>query len=186
VSAGRQYPVGYHLAGRWVTIRLDHEVLHLLDADRAVLRSLPNPLTAADLRRIRDARKPSPFCPPQSPSVLTTQHVMQLLSRPLHGWRNTGRPQSRLVMRSRSELVRVAVSLCIPRITPGVLEALVSTSGATVPTSIQKPVNVSRLTRAPLDFDRRDSRAAFIQPGDGTLRSASARRRRPAKSSREG
>ncbi len=58
--AGRQHPVGYHLAGRRVTARLDHGVLHLLDTDRTVLRSLPNPLTAADLHRIRDARPAGP------------------------------------------------------------------------------------------------------------------------------
>ncbi|MEU5940093.1 hypothetical protein ABZ807_13045 [Micromonospora sp. NPDC047548] len=39
--AGRQHPVGYHLAGRRITARLDHRVLHILDADRTLLRSLP-------------------------------------------------------------------------------------------------------------------------------------------------
>jgi hypothetical protein len=58
--AGRQHPVGYHLAGQRVTARLHHGVLHLLDADRRVLRSLPNPLTPADLRRLRDARPGGP------------------------------------------------------------------------------------------------------------------------------
>ncbi|MFC4017072.1 integrase core domain-containing protein [Micromonospora sp. GCM10011542] len=41
--AGRQHPVGYHFAGRRVTVRLDRGVLHLLDTDRTLLRSLPNP-----------------------------------------------------------------------------------------------------------------------------------------------
>jgi hypothetical protein len=58
--AGRQHPVGYHLAGRRVTVRLNHGVLHLLDTDRTILRSLPNPLTTAELRRIRDARPAGP------------------------------------------------------------------------------------------------------------------------------
>jgi hypothetical protein len=58
--AGRQHPVGYHLAGRRVTARLDHGVLHLLDTDRAALRSLPNPLTATERARIRDARPAGP------------------------------------------------------------------------------------------------------------------------------
>jgi hypothetical protein len=58
--AGRQHPVGYHLTGRRVTARLDHGVLHLLDHDRTVLRTLPNPLSAADLARIRDARPAGP------------------------------------------------------------------------------------------------------------------------------
>jgi hypothetical protein len=64
--AGRQHPVGYHLAGRRVTARLDHGVLHLLDSDRTVLRSLPNPLTPADLARLRDAR---PGGPPPTPTT---------------------------------------------------------------------------------------------------------------------
>ena len=65
--AGRQHPVGYHLAGRRVIARLDHGVLHLLDQDRTVLRSLPNPLSAADLARLRDARPAGPApTPPTS------------------------------------------------------------------------------------------------------------------------
>ncbi|WP_231934891.1 integrase core domain-containing protein [Micromonospora viridifaciens] len=63
--AGRQHPIGYHLAGRRVTIRLDRGVLHLLDADRTLLRSLPNPLTPQEQARIRDAR---PAGPPPTPT----------------------------------------------------------------------------------------------------------------------
>ena len=63
--AGRQHLVGYHLAGRRVIARLDHGVLHLLDLDRTLLRSLPNPLTAAELKHIRGARPagPAPIAP---------------------------------------------------------------------------------------------------------------------------
>jgi hypothetical protein len=57
---GRQHPVGFHLAGRRVTVRVDHGVLHLLGPDRTALRSLPNPLTTAELARIRDARPAGP------------------------------------------------------------------------------------------------------------------------------
>lgn len=64
--AGRQHPLGYHLAGPRVTVRLDHGVLHLLDADRRMLRSLPNPFTPADLARLRDARPGGP--PPTPPA----------------------------------------------------------------------------------------------------------------------
>ncbi|MEU9829332.1 hypothetical protein AB0D81_29845 [Micromonospora chersina] len=63
--AGRQHPIGYHLAGRRITARLDHGVLHILDADRTLLRSLPNPLTRTDLARLRDAR---PAGPPPAPT----------------------------------------------------------------------------------------------------------------------
>jgi hypothetical protein len=58
--AGRQHPVGFHLAGRRVTVRVDHGVLHLLGEDRIVLRSLPNPLTAVEVSGIRDARPGGP------------------------------------------------------------------------------------------------------------------------------
>jgi transposase InsO family protein len=58
--AGRQHPVGYHLAGRRVIVRLDHNVLHLLDTDRTLLRSLPNPLTPAQVARIPNARPAGP------------------------------------------------------------------------------------------------------------------------------
>ncbi len=73
--AGRQHPVGYHLAGRRVTARLDHGVLHLLDTDRTVLRSLPNPLTAADLRRIRDARPAGPAPAPATGLLRVARRV---------------------------------------------------------------------------------------------------------------
>ncbi|WP_373688230.1 IS481 family transposase [Actinoplanes aureus] len=67
--AGRQHPVGFHLAGRRVTARLDHGVLHLLGPDRTVLRSLPNPLSAAEAARIRDARPGGP-APAPTPAPL--------------------------------------------------------------------------------------------------------------------
>jgi hypothetical protein len=63
--AGRQHPVGYHFAGRRVTVRLDHGLLQLIQ-DGVLLRSLPNPLTPADLARLRDARPAGP--PPQPPA----------------------------------------------------------------------------------------------------------------------
>jgi hypothetical protein len=62
--AGRQRPVGYHFAGRRVTVRIDRGLLQLV-ADGVLLRSLPNPLTAAELARIRDAR---PAGPPPTPA----------------------------------------------------------------------------------------------------------------------
>jgi transposase InsO family protein len=64
--AGRQHPVGYHFAGRRVTVRIDRGVLQLV-ADGTLLRSLPNPLTPADLARIRDARPAgrAPVPPPE-------------------------------------------------------------------------------------------------------------------------
>ena len=63
--AGRQYPVGFHFAGRRVTVRIDRGVLQLV-ADGVLLRSLPNPLTPAEIVRIRDAR---PAGPPPVPAA---------------------------------------------------------------------------------------------------------------------
>lgn len=57
--AGRQRSVGYHFAGRRVTVRIDRGVLQLVD-DGVLLRSLPNSLTTAELVRIRDARPAGP------------------------------------------------------------------------------------------------------------------------------
>jgi hypothetical protein len=63
--AGRQHPVGYHFAGRRVTVRIDQGLLQLID-NGVLLRSLPNPLTPAEAARIRDAR---PAGPPPLPAV---------------------------------------------------------------------------------------------------------------------
>ncbi|MEV0154141.1 IS481 family transposase [Micromonospora sp. NPDC050686] len=62
--AGRQHPVGYHFAGRRVTVRLDRGLLQIT-ADGVLLRSLPNPLTPAQAASIRDAR---PAGPPPTPN----------------------------------------------------------------------------------------------------------------------
>ncbi|MFF0366958.1 hypothetical protein [Micromonospora sp. NPDC005087] len=55
---------GYHFAGRRVTVRLDRGLMQIT-ADDVLLRSLPNPLTAAEIARIRDAR---PAGPPPTPA----------------------------------------------------------------------------------------------------------------------
>lgn len=61
--AGRQHPIGYHFAGRRLTVRLDSGLLQPVE-DGVLLRSLPNPLTPAEQARIRDAR---PAGPPPEP-----------------------------------------------------------------------------------------------------------------------
>jgi len=63
--AGRQHPVGFQFAGRRVTVRIDRGVLQLAAAG-VLLRSLPNPLTPAQIARIRDAR---PAGPPPVPAA---------------------------------------------------------------------------------------------------------------------
>jgi hypothetical protein len=69
--AGRQHPVGFHLAGRRVTVRLDGAVMQIVDQDRTLLRTLANPLTSHDRSRLRDARPagPAPFVPETPPPV---------------------------------------------------------------------------------------------------------------------
>ncbi|MFD6664467.1 IS481 family transposase [Micromonospora chalcea] len=62
--AGRQHPVGYHFAGQRVTVRLDRGLMQITAAG-VLLRSLPNPLSAAEIARIRDAR---PAGPPPTPA----------------------------------------------------------------------------------------------------------------------
>ncbi len=72
--AGGQHSVGFHLAGQRVTVRVDRGVLHLLGPDRVVLRSLPNPLTAAEMSRIRDAR-------PGGPAPIPTREPLRVARR---------------------------------------------------------------------------------------------------------
>lgn len=57
--AGRQHPIGYHLAGRRVTVRLDRGLMQIT-ADSVLLRSLSNPLSTAEIARFRDARSAGP------------------------------------------------------------------------------------------------------------------------------
>lgn len=73
--AGRQHPVGFHLAGRRVTVRIDHGVLHLLGADRTVLRSMPNPLSPVEVARIRDARPAGPAPAPTTTGLRVERRV---------------------------------------------------------------------------------------------------------------
>jgi transposase InsO family protein len=73
--AGRQHPIGYHLAGRRITVRIDHGVLHILDADRTPLRSLPNPLNPTEQARIRDARPAGPPPPPAAAPLRVERRV---------------------------------------------------------------------------------------------------------------
>jgi hypothetical protein len=66
--AGTQHPIGYHLAGQRVTVRLDRGVMQILGPQRTLLRALPNPIVPADRKRIRDARPAGP--PPDIPDAV--------------------------------------------------------------------------------------------------------------------
>ncbi|MEU5671032.1 hypothetical protein ACGF3C_19960 [Micromonospora sp. NPDC047762] len=50
-------------------------VLHLLDTDRTLLRSLPNPLTPAEQARIRDARPAGPSPTPATQPLRVERRV---------------------------------------------------------------------------------------------------------------
>jgi hypothetical protein len=72
--AGRQHPVGIQFAGRRVTVRIDRGVLQLA-ADGVRLRSLPNPLTPAEIARIRDARPAGPSPVPAAEPIRVQRRV---------------------------------------------------------------------------------------------------------------
>jgi hypothetical protein len=72
--AGRQHPVGIQFAGRRLTVRIDRGVLQLA-ADGILLRSLPNPLTAAEIARIRDARPAGPAPVPAAEPIRVQRRV---------------------------------------------------------------------------------------------------------------
>jgi len=72
--AGRQHPIGYHFAGRRVTVRLDGALLQLVD-NGVLLRNLPNPLTTAEVARIRDARPAGPAPQPGPEPVRVDRRV---------------------------------------------------------------------------------------------------------------
>ena len=72
--AGRQHPIGYHFPGRRVTVRLDRGLLQLVD-NAVLLRNLPNPLTAAEVARIRDARPAGPAPQPGPEPVRVDRRV---------------------------------------------------------------------------------------------------------------
>nr|AGS49732.1 hypothetical protein [uncultured bacterium esnapd14] len=72
--AGRQHPIGYHFAGRRVTVRLDGALLQLVD-NGVLLRNLPTPLTAAEVVRICDARPAGPAPRPGPEPVRVDRRV---------------------------------------------------------------------------------------------------------------
>jgi hypothetical protein len=72
--AGRQHPVGIQFAGQRVTIRIDRGVMQLA-ADGVLLRSLPNPLSAAEIARIRDARPAGPAPVPAAEPIRVQRRV---------------------------------------------------------------------------------------------------------------
>jgi hypothetical protein len=63
--ARRRHPIGYHLAGQRVIVRIDGAVMQILDHDHTLLRTLTNPLRPDDQRHVRDGRPagPAPVVP---------------------------------------------------------------------------------------------------------------------------
>jgi hypothetical protein len=105
--------VGYHLAGQRVTVRLDDAVMQILDHDRTVLRSLPNPLQSQDRRKTGarpDRHHGCPTCrqrcsavsaaaaPSWSPTETATgpSRTARKYSNPVMSVPDAGRPESSL------------------------------------------------------------------------------------------
>ena len=68
---GRYYPIGYHLAGQLVTLRLQGNVMAVLVGNK-LLRSLPCIVPASDRASIRGARPATPCEPLTSRRVKRT------------------------------------------------------------------------------------------------------------------
>ncbi|WP_088988724.1 hypothetical protein [Micromonospora chokoriensis] len=56
ILAGRQHPVGYHFAGRRLTVRLDRGLMQI-NGHGILLRSLPNPNSPAARRGLLSGRR---------------------------------------------------------------------------------------------------------------------------------
>src|SRR5262249_19567951 len=61
---GKQVSAGLHLAGQRVTLRIDHQLLHVITADGVLARTLPSPLPPAARARLHGARLAGP--PPRA------------------------------------------------------------------------------------------------------------------------
>jgi hypothetical protein len=61
--------VGFHLAGQRVVVRLDGAVMQILDLERTLLRSLPNPVTEPHRLLHAVPGGPPPYVPSQPPPV---------------------------------------------------------------------------------------------------------------------
>jgi hypothetical protein len=72
--AARSLPIGTPLAGRRVTLRLDGTLLQVIDAG-ILLRSLPFPLTTAQLARIRGSRPAGPAPQPAAELLRVERRV---------------------------------------------------------------------------------------------------------------
>ncbi len=80
-------------AGRRVTVRLDGGVVQILDRERTLRRSLPNPIAIADRRRIRDARRAGPA--PSVPRQPDTRAASGIQPRCIDGRRPENPPRER-------------------------------------------------------------------------------------------
>lgn len=67
---GKQVSAGLHLAGQRVTLRIDHQLLHVITADGVPARTLPSPLPPAARARLHGARLAGP---PPAPAPATTE-----------------------------------------------------------------------------------------------------------------
>ncbi|WP_405911116.1 IS481 family transposase [Streptomyces sp. NBC_00828] len=68
---GDKVLIGWPFAGQRITLRLDGQVLQVLDEQRILQATLPSPLPASACGRLRDARPagPSPLMPPPAAQI---------------------------------------------------------------------------------------------------------------------
>lgn len=74
---GTQVSVGFDLAGQRVTLRMDGTQMALIGQDGTLLRTVPCPVSAAQRRRLRGARRAASMPKPSGGPVVVQRRVSQ-------------------------------------------------------------------------------------------------------------
>jgi hypothetical protein len=75
--AGRQFSVGYELAGQRVTLRMDGTQMTVISHDGELLRTLPCPVPPGQRHRLRGARRAANTPVPAASPVIVQRRVSQ-------------------------------------------------------------------------------------------------------------
>jgi hypothetical protein len=75
--AGRQFNVGYQLAGQRVTLRMDGTQMTVISHDGELLRTMPCPVPPGERHRLRGARRAAPTPAPAAGPVVVQRRVSQ-------------------------------------------------------------------------------------------------------------
>jgi hypothetical protein len=73
--AGRQFNVGYQLAGQRVTLRMDGAQMAVITHDGDLVRTMPCPVPPVERHRLRGARRAAASAPPPSGPVTVQRRV---------------------------------------------------------------------------------------------------------------